>query len=122
MKTGLLWFDDAPSRTLEDKVLRAAARYEQKYGRLPNLCFVHPKAFDGNGKVKKVGEVEIRAGRSVLPDHFWIGVEDGNGSNGKAASGAKSLVARVEAEAQPMTPERARQLAMELTSTLEAQQ
>jgi len=78
MKTGLLWFDDDPRKQLEDKVLRAAAHYERKYGRTPDLCFVHPSAFNGNGKrrVKKAGRVEIRAGRSVLPDHLWLGVAE----------------------------------------------
>lgn len=78
MKTGLLWFDDDPRRQLEDKVLRAAAHYERKYGRAPDLCFVHPDAFDGNGKRanKKVNGIEIRPGRSVLPHHFWIGVAE----------------------------------------------
>lgn len=78
MQTGLLWFDDDPRKQLQDKVLRAAAHYERKYGQTPNLCFVHPSAFNGNGKrrVEKAGRVEIRAGRSVLPDHFWLGVAE----------------------------------------------
>lgn len=80
MKTGLMWFDDDPHRLLEDKVLRAAAHYERKYGQLPNLCFVHPSAFNGNGNgkqdVKKAGEVEIRPARSVLLHHFWLGVAE----------------------------------------------
>ena len=77
METGLLWFDDDPRKELEDKVLRAAAHYERKYGRSPNLCFVHPGAFNGNGKKHVAGGVEIRAGRSVLPHHFWLGVAEG---------------------------------------------
>jgi len=78
MKTGLLWFDDDPRRQLEEKVIRAATHYERKYGRAPTLCYVHPSVLDGNGKraLKKAGEVEIRVGRSVLPDHFWLGVAD----------------------------------------------
>jgi len=111
MRTGLLWFDDDPGHTLKDKVLRAAARYEQKLGRAPNLCFVHPSAFDGNGKVEKADAVEVRAGCSILPHHFWIGVDE---ENGKARQ--RSLVARVEREQRTMTPERARQLAMEQLS------
>ena len=81
MKTGLLWFDDDPRRELEDKVLRAAVHYEQKYGRMPNLCFVHPGAFNGNGKrrVKKAGKVDIRPGRSVLRHHFWLGMAEQRG-------------------------------------------
>jgi hypothetical protein len=87
VKVGLLWFDDDPNRKLEQKVLRAATHYEHKYGQLPNLCFVHPSVFDGNGKrpVKKAGGVEIRPGRSVLPHHFWLGVaEDKSQVSGSA--------------------------------------
>lgn len=83
MKTGLLWFDDDSRKELDEKVLRAAAHYERKYGQAPDLCFVHPSAFDnGDGKrgkqdeVKKAGEVEIRPGRSVLPHHFWLGMAE----------------------------------------------
>jgi hypothetical protein len=88
MKTGLLWFDDDPRKELEEKVLRAAAHYERKYGRLPELCYVHPDAFNGNGNGKraekrskkddivKAGEVEVRAGRSVLLHHFWLGMAE----------------------------------------------
>jgi hypothetical protein len=78
MKTGLLWFDDDPRRQLEEKVQRAAMHYERKYGLSPTLCFVHPSTLNGNGggAVKKAGEVEIRPGRSVLPDHFWLGVAE----------------------------------------------
>ena len=76
MKTGLLWFDDDPRRQLEEKVLRAATHYKRKHGQAPTLCYVHSSALNGNGKraVKKAGEVEIRIGRSVLPNHFWLGV------------------------------------------------
>lgn len=93
MKTGLLWFDDDPRKQLEEKVQRAAMHYERKHGQPPTLCFVHPSAFNGNGKrgkqddrcgrrgVKKAGGVEIRPGRSVLPDHFWLGVAEPVGSS-----------------------------------------
>lgn len=74
-----MWFDDDPHRELEQKVLRAATHYEQKYGRRPNLCFVNPGVFKGNGSVEKAGEVEIRVGRSVLPHHFWLGVAEDKG-------------------------------------------
>jgi len=78
MKVGLLWFDDDPCRELEQKVLRAVTHYECKYGRSPDLCFVHPSALGGNGRhpVKQAGGVEIRTGRSVLPHHFWLGVAE----------------------------------------------
>jgi len=76
--TGLLWFDNDPNRTLEDKVLRAAARYERKYGQAPNLCFVHHSISD---EAEMVGGIEIRTDRSILLNHFWIGVALQNKEN-----------------------------------------
>ncbi len=79
MKTGLLWFDDDPRKKLEEKVQRAVVHYERKYGQSPTLCFVHSNVFDGNGKkngAQKAGGVEIRVGRSVLPNHFWLGIAE----------------------------------------------
>jgi hypothetical protein len=120
-KSGLLWLDDDPRKNLEEKVLRAAAHYENKYGRAPDLCYVHPSAFDdnGNGKPKKAGTVEIRAGRSVLPHHFWLGVTEErvskktNPANSTSAP-QPSLASRVAAAEVTMTPEEARQLALAL--------
>ncbi len=85
MKTGLLWFDDDPRKQLEEKVQRAAAHYEHKYGHSPDLCYVHPGVFGDDGKkaVPKAGGVEIRTGRSVLPNHFWLGVDDEKKRRGK---------------------------------------
>ena len=80
MNTGLLWFDDDPDRRLEEKVLRAALHYEQKYGRPPDLCYVNPGALDDSDQGEDpvwAGQVEIKPGRTVLPNHFWLGMADG---------------------------------------------
>jgi hypothetical protein len=106
MNVGMLWFDNDPKLVLKAKVSRAARYYEQKYGKTPTICFVHPSMLppavaskengrSGNGKpqvegggaqeVIKAGEVEIRSNRAILPDHFWIGVNgklNGNGRGG----------------------------------------
>jgi hypothetical protein len=89
MNIGMLWFDNDPKAALTTKVERAATYYRNKYGRTPTLCFVHPSmlaalgvpaettgAKDHRGLV--TAGVEIRSNRSVLPNHFWIGV---NGSS-----------------------------------------
>lgn len=75
MQTGLLWFDDNPNATLEDKVQRAAAHYECKYGQRPNLCFVHPAALDDG---TTIASIRVQPRRSVPPNHFWLGVYDAN--------------------------------------------
>jgi len=76
MKTGLLWYDDDPNRGLAQKVARAAARYRQKYGEVPDVCFVHPSALQGDNGTSSVGPVNITLSSLVLLHHFWIGVQD----------------------------------------------
>ncbi|HEX7976575.1 MAG TPA: hypothetical protein VF498_19345 [Anaerolineales bacterium] len=89
MNIGMLWFDNDPKAELNTKIERAAAYYRNKYGRTPTLCFVHPSMLpvvEGEAKPEpkpvKSGELEVRPTRSVLPNHFWIGV------NGSYPSGA----------------------------------
>jgi hypothetical protein len=73
MIIGMLWFDNDPKAGIEAKVERAAAYYQKKYGKKPDLCFVHPSML-GETKPKSVG-VEVRSSGSILPHHFWIGVQ-----------------------------------------------
>jgi len=81
---GMLWFDNDKQIDLDLKVLRAASYYHKKYGRRPNLCFVHPCMIKTKNsrvslKSKKVqgstnSEVEIKESFEILPNHFWIGI------------------------------------------------
>ena len=79
MNIGMLWFDNDKKAEISTKIDRAADYYHNKYGVVPDLCFVHPSMIN-NGSLKtkddkmKSGEVEVRTSRSVLPNHFWIGV------------------------------------------------
>jgi len=73
METGLLWFDNDPQRGLEEKVRQAARRYRQKFGRQPNVCYVHPSLLGKKGRV--LGKVRVAPLPSVLQHHFWIGEE-----------------------------------------------
>jgi hypothetical protein len=88
MNVGMLWFDNDAKSDLNTKVERAASYFQKKYGKLPDLCFVHPSM--ANGMIQesdpkeeqpaiRAGDVEVRTTRAVLPNHFWIGI---NGSNG----------------------------------------
>ena len=79
MNSGLLWFDNDSKRELVEKVQLSVAHYMSKYGHKPNVCFVHPALLNGNGKRPKpikAGGIEIRPGRAILPDHFWLGVAE----------------------------------------------
>jgi hypothetical protein len=102
MNLGMLWFDNDPKVTLDIKVQRAAAYYRHKYGKAPTLCFVNPTMFPVpkenpvNGATAQTtvesapqsesymaGGIEVRKNRSVLPNHFWLGV---NGSSEAVAA------------------------------------
>jgi hypothetical protein len=88
MQEGLLWFDANPKRDLAQKVARAAERYRFKFGRRPNLCYVHSSMLPASsaGRAASAGEgvqgslecegVHLVAVDHVLKHHFWIGVED----------------------------------------------
>jgi hypothetical protein len=80
MDIGMLWFDNDKKSDYEAKIERAATYYRDKYGKAPNLCFVHPCMIPNNGSknaekhfMKSQG-VEIRTSKTMLPNHFWIGI------------------------------------------------
>ncbi len=87
MNIGMLWFDNDPKAEMTKKIERAASYYRQKYGKAPNVCFIHPSmlhlesAADKNTPPVKAAGVEVRTSRSVLPNHFWIGVNGSHGGN-----------------------------------------
>ena len=101
MNIGMLWFDNDSKSGLDMRIERAAHYYQTKYGKKPTLCYVHPSMLIGrtqkaeNGEVPedsssaetpiKSGDVEVRLTRSVLPNHFWIGI-NGQGSASQSGS------------------------------------
>ena len=85
MNAGMLWFDNDPKTALSAKVERAAAYYEKKYGKRPNLCLIHPTETpipDPSPKSENTldsgegSKIMVRPYRPVLPGHLWIGVEE----------------------------------------------
>jgi hypothetical protein len=79
MNIGMLWFDNDTKTDLSAKIKRAASYYKEKYGQNPNLCFVHPSMLKTPAN-PEVG-IELRTTRSVLPNHFWLGVNQGSMKN-----------------------------------------
>ena len=80
MDIGMLWFDNDKKSDYEAKIERAATYYRDKYGKTPNLCFVHPCMIPNNvskntekTSVQSQG-VEVRTSKTMLPNHFWIGI------------------------------------------------
>ncbi|MCZ2122275.1 MAG: hypothetical protein LC108_08435 [Anaerolineales bacterium] len=76
MYIGILWFDNDAQTMLSVKIQKALDYYTKKFGKTPNLCLVHPSMLKQDQKQIKLGKLIIRAYRSILPGHFWIGIED----------------------------------------------
>jgi len=75
MHTGMLWFDDTQT-SLEIKIQKAMEYYRKKYGRIPDLCLVHPSMLKDEKQEDR--KITVRPYRPVLPGHIWIGIEDNN--------------------------------------------
>jgi len=73
MDVGMLWFDNDPKLGVFNKVEKAAAYYREKYGKDPNLCYVHPSMLAD--QKEKPGTVMVYGSTTMIPHHFWIGVE-----------------------------------------------
>ncbi|MGD2251523.1 MAG: hypothetical protein PVF70_01265 [Anaerolineales bacterium] len=105
MQEGMLWLDSDQRKDLRVKIKRAAGYYHLKYGVPANVCFAHPSTL-GKRPPGDVAGLKLRSSGLVLPDHFWLGVEDlgGNGPTGKLeATGQGRGVA--EEMAQDVTAE-----------------
>ena len=74
MHAGMLWVDNAPGVPLEKRLERAANFYRRKYGRVPNLCLIHPSMLDAAHV--RLGKITVRAYAPIVRGHLWIGVED----------------------------------------------
>lgn len=80
MKIGMLWFDNDQQVDLMTRITRAVQYYIQKYGKTPNICYIHPTMLpeDPENKittsVKLPANIEIKTSNLVLPNHFWIGI------------------------------------------------
>lgn len=77
MHTGMLWFDNSQT-TLNVKIQKAVDYYHRKYGRIPDLCLVHPSMLEKGQAQVELSKLTVRPYRPVLPGHIWIGVEDKN--------------------------------------------
>ena len=71
MREGLLWFDDDPRRRMDEKIRQAAARFRQKFGVAPDVCYVSEQAIDRADM--RIDDVRVLPMSTVRPHHFWVG-------------------------------------------------
>ncbi len=77
MKSGLLWYD-ASASPIDRKIADAVKRYQEKFGVIPNTCFVNDKDLkpetDPAGLRGELTHLRIAGKRTILPNHVWVGV------------------------------------------------
>jgi hypothetical protein len=74
MEIGMMWRVNNTAESLTDKIKEAADYYSNKYGSVPDTCFINP-AMLKESQVEIVG-ISIRPYRPILPNCLWIGNED----------------------------------------------
>ena len=72
MNVGMLWLDADQARSFDEKVTRAAEYYHEKYGRVPEVCYVNTAML---AEERSVGRIEVKPIKSVQQHHFWIGMK-----------------------------------------------
>ncbi len=70
----MLWFDSNHHQDVSVRIERASSYYKSKYGKTPDLCYVHPSTLRG-AILKEVNGLKVRTSQTVLPNHFWLGIE-----------------------------------------------
>lgn len=76
MQKGLLWYDSEPGRPIAVKAAAAAERFQQKFGIVPDTCYVSSKALKEGELSIPFGEGQLRLipANNILQHHFWIGL------------------------------------------------
>jgi len=76
--TGMLWFDNDPKTTLEQKVVNALKHHVTRFGRAAEVVVVNPKNADGIdlAELSKNCNVIIKAAKYVTPSYMIVGFED----------------------------------------------
>lgn len=75
--TGIQYYANDASRTLEQKIKAALESYQKKTGKVGLICLVNEKEMTGLNFAdlsKKCGVI-VKPTRIVLPNHLWIGEE-----------------------------------------------
>ncbi|MCS6995036.1 MAG: hypothetical protein N2117_03805 [Anaerolineales bacterium] len=77
MELGMLWLDAEKTLDVPAMIANAAAYYRKKYGRMPNLCFLHPSLLEKAALCEGTAPIAVKPDKTILPGLLWIGVEDG---------------------------------------------
>jgi hypothetical protein len=66
-----IWYDDTPKKPVVEKIQEAIAAYVKRFKARPNLILVNVVDH------MELADVTVRSERTVQPNSFWVGREDG---------------------------------------------
>ena len=72
MFSGLLWYDAGLMKDLAGAVTKASARYQEKFGKTPDVCFVNSAQFAELASSEV--PLPVQPKQTVLLNHIWLGV------------------------------------------------
>lgn len=75
MRQGMLWWC-GDKYVLAEQIAKACKRYSEKYGRTVSIVYINPAtlvAALARGEKGAENGVEVKAARSVLVGHLWVG-------------------------------------------------
>jgi len=76
-----VWYDDTPKKPAVDKVQEAIAAYVERFKTRPSLILVNAteqaQFVEGAVDLMQMSAVIVRCERTVQPNTFWVGHEDG---------------------------------------------
>lgn len=70
MNEGMLWYVDGQKNELAKTIENAVDFFEQKYGKSPLACYVHPDAL--SEEVISKDDVKVVANDKVIKNHIWL--------------------------------------------------
>ena len=72
MRSGLLWYDNS-AKPLTEKIQGAAKRYCEKFGVMPDTCFVNPNDLPQPAPTTH-DNITIATKITIMPNHVWLGI------------------------------------------------
>jgi hypothetical protein len=77
MQPGMLWQDKDIKEDVDNSISRAADYYNKKFGRKPNLCYVHPSNLRGQmNSYEEKDEIALKPNSKLSPKYLWLGIEE----------------------------------------------
>lgn len=78
-QTGLLWQDNDPAKTWQQKVLEAAERHRERLFLWPNRCYVNGKTvnpklviFNSGAFVEEIEGIQVYLHDGYQPNYFFV--------------------------------------------------